>query len=120
MIEAFDAIGRLRDRDAGGRPIDTKATVLDGSQFEGINGLRSYLLGKRRDAFLKQVSRKLLGYALGRSIQLSDGPLIEDLAATLKANQYRIGSLIEGIVRSRQFREIRGREMASGDSVSTP
>ncbi len=119
-LEAFDAIGRLRDRDAGGRPIDTKATVLDGSQFEGINGLRSYLLGKRRDAFLKQVSRKLLGYALGRSIQLSDGPLIEDLAATLKANQYRIGSLIEGIVRSRQFREIRGREMASGDSVSTP
>jgi len=108
-------IGRKREKDLAGRPIDTHAKVLDGSEFEGIDGLRDYLLTKRRDAFLRQFCRKLLGYALGRAVQLSDGPLLADMQAQLKGNDYRISAAIEAIVRSRQFREIRGKEFASDD-----
>jgi hypothetical protein len=111
-LEKFDAIGRRRDRDLGNRPIDTRAKVLDGSEFDGIDGLRDYLLTKRGDAFLKQFCRKLLGYALGRAVQLSDGPLLTDMSKQLKANDYRVGVAVENIVRSKQFREIRGREVA--------
>jgi hypothetical protein len=112
-LEGFDAIGRLREHDLGNRPIDTHAKVMDGSEFEGLNGLRSYLLSKRRDAFLRQFNRKLLGYALGRSVQLSDEPLLSQMRAQFQATNYRIGPLIETIVLSKQFREIRGKEMAS-------
>lgn len=111
-LEAFDAIGRHRDRDLGGRPIDTHAKVLDGSEFDGLDGLRHYLLTTRHDAFLRQFCRKLLGYSLGRSVLLSDGPLIAEMQAQLKKHGYRISAAIETIVRSPQFREIRGREMS--------
>ena len=109
-LEHFDSIGRWRERDLGGRLIDAKARVADGTQIDGLAGLRDYLLTKRRDAFLAQFNRKLLGYALGRSVMLSDEPLLEEMRAQLQANEYRVGCAIDSIVRSRQFREIRGRD----------
>ena len=72
--------------------------------------MRNYLLTNRRDAFLTQFNRKLLGYALGRGVLLSDEPLLEEIKARLQAEGYRVNVAIEAIVRSRQFREIRGRE----------
>ena len=51
--------------------------------------------------------RQLLGFALGRGVQLSDKPLIEDIAAELKSGEGRIGTVIERIVTSPQFRDIR-------------
>ncbi|PYJ00223.1 MAG: hypothetical protein DME25_21230, partial [Verrucomicrobia bacterium] len=112
-LEGFDAIGRRRERDLGGRPIDTRAQVMDGSKLDGLDGLRDYLLTKRRDAFLKQFCRKLLGYSLGRGVLLSDRPLISEMRVQLESHDYHISAAIETIVRSRQFREIRGNEMAS-------
>ena len=109
-LEQFDAIGRRRDVDLGGRPIDAKAKVADGTEIDGIGGLRNYLLTTRRDAFLTQFNRKLLGYALGRGVLLSDEPLLEEIKARLQAEGYRVNVAIDAIVRSRQFREIRGRE----------
>ena len=96
-LEGFDAIGRAR-------PADTRVTLPDGTQVEGLNGLRSYLLDHRRDDFVRQCCRKLLGYALGRSVQLSDKPLINEMMKS----DLRAATLVEHIVRSRQFREIRG------------
>jgi hypothetical protein len=114
-LEGFDAIGRRREKDLGDRPIDTRAVTMDGAQFEGLDGLLRYLLEARRDAFLRQFCRKLLGYALGRAVQLADEPLLDEMREGLKANGYRIGLLFEAIVRSRQFREIRGLESAYND-----
>jgi hypothetical protein len=108
-LESFDAIGRWRDKDLGGRPIHTKTTVMDGAEIEGLEGLRQYLLTGRRDAFARQFSRKLLGYALGRAVQLSDEPLLDQMQKQIVAGDSRIGTVIEMIVGSRQFREIRGR-----------
>ena len=114
-LEAYDAIGRLRERDLGGRVIDVKTKVMDGSEIDGLEGLRRYLLTTRRDAFLKQFCRKLLGYSLGRSVLLSDAPLITEMRDALVKHDHRIGAVMEVIVRSRQFREIRGHDMAHED-----
>ena len=111
-LEGFDAIGRHREKDLGNRLIDTHATVFDGSEITGIEGLRSYLLTVRREAFLRQFCKKLLGYSLGRAVQLSDEPLLTDMQTVLKNNDYKVVSAIEAIIQSRQFREIRGRERA--------
>ena len=111
-LEAFDAIGRRREKDLGDRPISTQVKTMDGAEFADVDGLRSYLLTVRREAFVRQFCRKLLGYSLGRAVQLSDEPLLADLQAGLKAADYRIDAALDRIVRSRQFRDIRGRETA--------
>jgi hypothetical protein len=111
-LEAFDAIGRLRERDLGGRVIDTRAKVFDGTEITGLPGLRDYLLKVRGDAFLRQFSRKLVGYALGRSVQLSDNALLAEIRTQLTAREGHISAALETIVRSRQFREIRGQAAA--------
>jgi hypothetical protein len=114
-LEAYDAIGHFRDKDLGGRPIDVKTKAMDGSEIDGLEGLRRHLLTTRRDAFLKQFCRKLLGYSLGRGVLLSDAPLINEMRDQLKKHDYKISVAMETIVRSRQFREIRGKEMVSED-----
>ena len=111
-LENYDAIGRRREKDSAGRTLDVTATTMDGAKLDGLDGLRSYLLTERRDTFVRQFCRKLLGYSLGRSVQLSDEPLLDEMQATLKRSDYRIHSLVEMIVLSPQFREIRGRETA--------
>jgi hypothetical protein len=105
-LEGFDAIGRTR-------AADTKSMTFDGTAVEGLAGLRDYLTNQRRADFLRQFTRKLLGYSLGRSVQLSDQPLIDSLS---KTEGGLVGMMIEQIVRSPQFREIRGRDSVSSNS----
>ena len=107
-LESYDAIGRLRQQDLGGRPIDTNTTLMDGAQIDGINGLREYLVVTRRNDFLRQFCRKLVGYALGRAVQLSDEPLLNEMMTRLAENDYRFGAAVDTIVLSKQFRMIRG------------
>ena len=106
-LEGYDPIGRKRDRDLAGRPIDVQAKAMDGSEFAGLDGLRAYLLTKRKAGFEQQFLKKLLGYALGREVQLSDEPLLDDLQAAV-ANGGTMSAVVAKIVTSRQFRDIRG------------
>ena len=85
---------------------------MDGTEFDGLDGLRQYILTKGRNAFTRQFCRKLLGYALGRAVQLSDEPLLTEMQTQLAAGSPQVGSVIEKIVASRQFREISGRAAA--------
>jgi hypothetical protein len=114
-LEGYDPIGRARTRDLADRPIATAAKTADGVTFDGIDGLRHYLLHQRRDAFFGQFCRKLLGYALGRGVQLSDTPLLQQVRTDLDTHGGRVSVAIETILRSRQFREIRGRDTAQDD-----
>jgi hypothetical protein len=109
-LEGFDAIGRARSKDASGLDIDTRTVLPGGVSVDGLNGLRDYLLTRRQDDFLRQFSRKLLGYALGRAVQLSDKPLLDAMVARLKTGEGRVGGALEVIVLSSQFREVRGRD----------
>lgn len=105
-LENFDAIGRARSVS------DTAVTLSDGVRFDGLNGLSSYILNQRRDDFVLQFCRKLLGYALGRGVQLSDKPLLNEMTARLGKNGFRVQQAVEAIVQSPQFRNVRGRDFA--------
>lgn len=109
-LENYDAIGRWRLRDAGGLAIDVRTKLPDGTPIDGPAALRTYLATTRREAFVKQFLRKLLGYSLGRSVQLSDEPLLTAMHAKLAAEGYPMQTALEMIVTSRQFQTIRGRE----------
>ncbi|HEY0981635.1 DUF1592 domain-containing protein [Schlesneria sp.] len=107
-LEGFDAIGRRRDRDLGGRVIDVNVELPNGTRFTGESGLRDYLLQARRNDFLKHFCKKLLGYSLARGVQLSDEPLLDEMIANLQSNDYRFSAAVETILRSQQFRFQRG------------
>ncbi|MFM8282017.1 MAG: DUF1592 domain-containing protein, partial [Planctomycetaceae bacterium] len=111
-LEGFDAIGRRRTLDAAGHPIDDRTTLPDGTAVAGVDGLRDWLGGKRGRDVERQFCRKLLGYALGRGVQLSDEPLLDTIQERLTAADHRVGVAIEAIVTSPQFRSIRGRDAA--------
>ena len=111
VFEGFGPVGELRQKDLGGRPVDNSATFPDGSKGTGVEGLRRYLRS-RQDEFLDNLCRKLLSYALGRSLMLSDEPTLETMKKRLKADKYRFGVLVETIVTSPQFLRARGRDYA--------
>ena len=109
-LEAFDATGRLRKSDPGGRSLETRTTLIDGTNIDGLGGLRDYLLIQRRDDYVRQFCRKLLGFALGRAVQLSDQPLLDEMMVRLCRQNFRFSVAVETIVLSNQFRMIRAKQ----------
>ena len=109
-MEGFDAIGRSRTKDLAGRPIDNLVRLPSGKAAHGIPEFSSYLVTERKDEFAHTLCKKLLGFALGRSLELSDRALLEKMMDELKKNDYRFGCLVETIVLSPQFRTQRGKD----------
>lgn len=101
-LENFDAIGRWRDQDAG-KPIDAKGTLPDGASFNGIDELKKVLL-ERKDLFVRNLTSKMLGYALGRGLTLEDQCSVDRIVAAVKADGYRSHTLVKEIVLSVPFR----------------
>jgi len=114
-FEGFGPIGERRDVDLGGRKVDTAAVFPDGSSRNGIEDLRRYLKEQREADFIDNVSRKLLSYALGRSLQLSDEGLLQTMREQSQADGYRFGNLVNVIVSRPSFLNKRGREPSNED-----
>jgi hypothetical protein len=102
-LENFDEIGRWRDKDDGG-PIVAQAQLADGTKIDGIDGLKQFLLSEK-ETFAWVLTRKMLGYALGRSLQPTDLCTVELVVNRLKENEYRSQEMILGIVMSDSFRK---------------
>ncbi|MCB1227465.1 MAG: DUF1592 domain-containing protein [Verrucomicrobiales bacterium] len=104
-LEAFDPIGRVRQKDDLGMPIDSSASLPTGEKFDGFKGLRDYL-GHHRHLFYRLFARKLLGYALGRETMLTDRPLLTEIEKGLGPKP-QFSTAVLAIVASPQFRERR-------------
>jgi hypothetical protein len=104
VFEGYGPVGERRSRDLGGRPVETQATFPGGSQRSGLAGLQAYLREQRQDEFLDNLCRKLLAYALGRSLLPSDDATLRLMRQRLAAGGYRFRTLVETVVTSRQFR----------------
>ncbi len=97
-LEPFDWMGRLREG-----PIDSKGTLPSGESFDGPIELRNILLG-RKEEFLRHISGKILGYALGRGISDADQCTIQRIVDKLDQNNANARLLIHEIVLSSPFR----------------
>jgi len=102
-FEGYSPVGEARANDLAGRAIDAKASFPGGSEGTGLEGVRAYIRENRQNQFLDGFERKLLVYALNRSLLLSDELVIDRMQAKLAANRYRFSSLVETIVTSPQF-----------------
>jgi hypothetical protein len=103
VFEGYGPVGEMRSHDLAGRPVDTQAVFPGGSQGAGFEGVQAYIREHRQKDFIDNLSRKLLAFALGRSLLLSDEPAIERIETNLAANGYRFTPLVDTIVTSPQF-----------------
>lgn len=102
-LENFDAVGRWRTKLRSGEALSTSAETHDGAKLDGVAGLRDYV-EQHRDEVFGHFNRKLLGYALGRSVGPGDAALLEKMHEGLQEGGYRFSSLVDAIVGSAQFR----------------
>lgn len=101
-LENYDPVGKWRDED-GGKPVDNSGEMPDGAKFDGPDQLKALLL-ERKDVFIRNLTNKMLGYALGRGLTLTDSCTVDSIVADVKQHDYSAQSLIEAIVLSAPFR----------------
>jgi len=100
-LENYDFIGRWRDED-GGKPIDNRGELPDGTIVAGPPSLKAALLD-RKELFVRNLTAKMLGYALGRGLTPQDSCTVDRIVAELKDNDYHAQKLVELIVLSTPF-----------------
>jgi hypothetical protein len=67
------------------------------------------LLLARKDLFVRNLTNRMLGYALGRGLTRSDSCTVDSIVGQLAAEGYKSQALIEAIVMSPPFRYQAGR-----------
>jgi hypothetical protein len=110
-------MGRWRDNDADGKAVNAAGELPSGEKFNGPVELRNALLAHKED-FIRHVSEKVLGYALGRSLQDGDSCTVQRIVQKLAANNYGTRTLIEQIVLSVPFRNTQGGAAAAAPPVT--
>ena len=112
-FENFDALGRWRTRGESGAPIDATSILADGSKLDGLPGIRRFLLSQR-EAFIANLTEKLLTYALGRNVDYFDMPVVRKIVREAAPSDYTFSSLILGVTRSLPFRMRRSDASSAG------
>jgi hypothetical protein len=101
-LEHFDVTGQYRIKD-NGVPVDANGEMYDGTRMQGADGLRQALLGKK-DALLASFTESLMTYALGRRVESFDMPAVRAITRDAAKQNYRMSSLVQGVVKSQAFR----------------
>ncbi len=110
-FEEYDAVGNWQRDGIGAsfrkkrtqHPIDAKAELPSGVKVDGMSELRNELLRSKSDEFRRAMLRKVMAYALGRSLTLGDIEAADALAPTLRKRGDRLPALIELIAASEPF-----------------
>jgi hypothetical protein len=102
-LENFDPVGQWRSEFLDGTPVESTDVAADGTELQGLQGLTQFL-DERRDKVLYNFCHMFAGYALGRPIQPSDRPLIEDMRDAVVAADNQFPAAIQELVTSKQFR----------------
>jgi hypothetical protein len=100
-FENFDAIGAWRDKD-GAFVIEPAGVLPDGNSFKN-HGELIKILRSKKELFSRNLSEKLLVYALGRGVEYYDKCAVDKIAAALDKNEYRFSTLVLEIVKSEPF-----------------
>jgi cytochrome c553 len=111
-LENFDWMGRWREKETNGQPINATGELPSGAKFDGPVELRQALLGQK-DEFVRHVTGKVLGYALGRALQDGDSCTVQRMVDRLAADNYKTRTLIRQVVLSTPFRNTQGGDLKS-------
>ena len=118
-LENYDLFGRYRTRSEEGRKIDVKASLLDGTELDGIEGLKRYVVEEKLETVAHQLTRRMLAYALGRPLEYYDEKAVRKIVNAVKKDQWKMSRIVSEIVASYpfQFKQIQnGEKVMSGES----
>jgi hypothetical protein len=101
-LENFDAIGRWRDKDDNGGAIDAVGELPGGKHFSSPRELKA-IIASRKDDLARNLTEKLLAYALCRKLEGYDEIVVDRLMETIAKDGYRMQTLITEIVASYPF-----------------
>lgn len=105
-LENYDATGKWRTHD-GKFPVDPAGAFPNGKTFSGPAEMKT-LLKDSLPEFARCLTEKMLTYSLGRGVETFDRLTVQDLVRQLAAQDYKLQTLILGIVHSVPFEERRG------------
>jgi hypothetical protein len=100
-LENFDAIGQWRAK-INDQPVDASGVLPGGAKFQGPVELKKILVDRKED-FIRNLTEKMLAFALGRGLEYYDIPTVRKISKTLAGRDYRSSVLIMEIVKSRPF-----------------
>ena len=108
-LENFDAIGRWREKNDQGLAIDSAGKLPDGKEFSTPAELKR-LLAKREADLARNLTERLMAYALGRQLEGYDDVVIDQLMVKIAADNYRVRTIITEVITSYLFthRRIKG------------
>ncbi|MDA0350107.1 MAG: DUF1592 domain-containing protein [Verrucomicrobia bacterium] len=101
-LENFDPIGRWRSKYDDRIEIDASGQLPSGESFNDIVEFKKAMLEKK-DAFTRALTKKMLSYALGRRLEISDRPEIDSILETLEENGDGFRDLVYLIISSESF-----------------
>ena len=116
-MDNFDALGRWRTVDASGATIDPSGVLPDGTRFEGVAGLRQVLLS-HPERFVSTLTENLLAYAVGRSLEYYDQPVIRTVVRDSAPRDYRFSELVLGVVNSPAFQNRKAEAQQAGTAAA--
>jgi hypothetical protein len=102
-LENYDAIGRWRTQD-GKFPVDPSGAFPNGKSFNGPAEMKT-LLKDNMAEFTRCLAEKMLTYSLGRGVEPYDRRTVQLLVRQTAAHDYRLQTLILGIVHSAPFQQ---------------
>ena len=100
-LENYDASGAWRDHE-GKFPIDSSGILPDGRTFRGSQELKT-LLRNQSDLLTRNLTEKMLTYALGRGLEPYDRTAVDAIMQRLKDNGYKFSALVAEIANSKPF-----------------
>lgn len=100
-LENFDAVGKWRD-DIGGKKVDASGVLASGEKFVGPVELKKTLLS-RKDEFIRNLTERMLSYALGRGLEPYDLPAVQSITRAVARENYRSSVLLREIIKSYPF-----------------
>ena len=104
-LENFDAIGQWRtiDRQANA-PIDASTVLPNGVPINGVVELGAQL-ADRPETFARTVTERLMMYGVNRQLEYFDMPQVRAIVRGAAKDNYKLSSLVLGIVNSGAFRK---------------
>lgn len=101
-LENFDAIGRWREKDDVGVAIDSAGKLPNGEDFSNPAELKS-ILATRKDDLARNLTERLMAYALGRQLEGYDEVVIDQLMVKIADDKYRMRTMITEVIASYLF-----------------
>lgn len=102
-LENYDAVGRWRDSDETGNPIDSSGSLFHKYQFGNIGEFKDALLAEKH-RFVRAFSGHLLKYALGRELAPSDKPALDAIVIEAAKADFKLRAVIKAVALSEPFR----------------